>query len=506
MRFVSTIATLSTLLLSATALSSSNYHNEETVMDYLAQDRFKTVYTDLAMEREATAQEPFDHLMRKLTELQQSHDSVAVETNTNLGMTNSCNNLNCDFFYYFLTCKEFGVHMDKICAEYFVGWLFQCSDYPAKASISNAPSVCLGQFANQALPVVSDPLPWFSNIVFGEPYKEVCQYNCYENYVRTATQLLNTCYDDVAASFPKLLQLYTFNALYGLNCAENAAEENCYDKLLNLLEVAPTPAPSSQPTPNNPGFPLYNYNCTNRADMKPYCLTFKSQGCCYANQIIIAEQTVTSPNETVTLPACVSRYLNITCPEVSLSNSFCTNGTNSNTSILSGFVQITASAPVLPNVYNQTSAMYLQGVIAEALQTYNTAVDFQIVTALNVELTDYYYSAADGTQLTSDDGIAPEGWTDYLNAASGTFYFNVVQVYLSAADSQLNAQFLASPAFGQVVAGAYGAPVATDYSGANYYVAQRFDTAHSGAAGAAVPTLAMAVGAAVAALVGMAAV
>ena len=36
-------------------------------------------------------------------------------------LTGDCLNLECDYFYYFLTCKQFGIHMDKICASYFVG-------------------------------------------------------------------------------------------------------------------------------------------------------------------------------------------------------------------------------------------------------------------------------------------------------------------------------------------------------------------------------------------------
>ena len=36
-------------------------------------------------------------------------------------LNGTCLNLNCDYFYYYLTCKAFGVNMDHICASYFVG-------------------------------------------------------------------------------------------------------------------------------------------------------------------------------------------------------------------------------------------------------------------------------------------------------------------------------------------------------------------------------------------------
>lgn len=493
-RLLFLVATLTSLLFSSTcntlctALSSSNYHEEESVAAYMQQSLFEAAIDGMVREQSVTHETPIQQMTRKFAEVKAQYQATKGQKqsdSTNLAMTSNCDNLLSDFFFYFLTCHEFGINMDKICASYFVGWAFQGSDYPAKDSISDAPSICLTEYFGQALNVILDPAPYFKNVVFSEPYKQVCQYNCYQNYVRTATELLNTCYSDVAVSYPTLTSLYIFNTLYGVDCAENDAQNNCYDSLLGLLS-APTPEPSSIPLPFTPEPPFSNYNCTAGASMAGYCTLFGSQKCCFANQVAIIEQTPTSPNNTVLLPPCVARYLNATCPQVSLSDSFCTNGTNSNTSILSGFVTINSAAPVLPNMYNKSSVLYLQGVIAEAVQTYNTAVTFQIVTALNVEISNFVYRDASGAQLTTTDGINAPGWTDYYGAASGTFYFNLVQVYLSPTDAQLNAQFLSSPAFGQVVTGAYSAPAATGFQQAYYYPAQRFNTEHSGAAS---PTL-----------------
>ena len=110
--------------------------------------------------------------------------------------------------------------MDKVCASYFVGWLFKCSDYPPAEDISDAPSVCLGQFATSAVPLIQNPTEYFSNVVFAEPYKEVCTQNCYQNYVRTATEFMNTCYTDLETDSSPLLNLYVLNAFLGQSCGE----------------------------------------------------------------------------------------------------------------------------------------------------------------------------------------------------------------------------------------------------------------------------------------------
>lgn len=148
---------------------------------------------------------------------------------TNIGvpgatpLSGMCLNLNCDYFYYFLTCKEFGVNMDHICASYFVGWIFHCSDYPYYETISDAPSVCLGQFATDALPVISNAAANFGNISSIHNYTAACERNCYQNFVRTGSKFINECYADLlAAPVPtyNLSALYVFNAFYGLNCGK----------------------------------------------------------------------------------------------------------------------------------------------------------------------------------------------------------------------------------------------------------------------------------------------
>jgi hypothetical protein len=102
-----------------------------------------------------------------------------------------------------------------------VGWVFHCTDYPYYETISDAPSVCLGQFAEDALPVVTNAAANFGNISGIHNYTQACEKNCYQNFVRTGSLFINECYADLlAAPAPSynLSALYAFNAFYGLNC------------------------------------------------------------------------------------------------------------------------------------------------------------------------------------------------------------------------------------------------------------------------------------------------
>ena len=58
--------------------------------------------------------------MRALNALQQTSPAINFKAGTSL-LTESCNNMNCDFFYYYFTCHDFGIHLDKTCANYIVG-------------------------------------------------------------------------------------------------------------------------------------------------------------------------------------------------------------------------------------------------------------------------------------------------------------------------------------------------------------------------------------------------
>lgn len=213
-------------------------------------------------------------------------------------------------------------------------------------------------------------------------------------------------------------------------------------------------------------------------------VVFAQQGCCYANQISIVEQTPTSDTSFTILPTCVARYLTVRCPTISLSNNFCVNGTNSNTSIVSGYVTITATSPVLPNAYNKNSILNLQGVIAATLSA-NTGAGFQVLNALNIEISNYeYYNATN--MISSPDAIPDADFSDYSDALSGKFFFNVVQVYTDPSVAAANEAFINTPYFSGGIATGYNlnaADVSAAGTSNNFYVAERFDTTHSGSSG-----------------------
>ena len=58
--------------------------------------------------------------MRVMNALQMAKPTISITLGSSL-LTESCNNLNCDFFYYYFTCHDFGIHLDKTCARYTVG-------------------------------------------------------------------------------------------------------------------------------------------------------------------------------------------------------------------------------------------------------------------------------------------------------------------------------------------------------------------------------------------------
>ena len=234
-------------------------------------------------------------------------------------------------------------------------------------------------------------------------------------------------------------------------------------------------------------YPLSNPFLTPNAPSNPSYLpvVFAQQGCCYANQISIVEQTPTSNTSYVVLPPCVARYLTLQCPVISLSDSFCVNGTNSNTSIVSGYVTSAATPITLPDMYVKNSVLNLQGVIAATLAA-NTGAGFQVMNALNIEISNYEYYNSTGQMISSAVGLPDVNLTDYTDAVSGKFFFNVVQVYGSVSVGASNEAFINSPYFSGGIATGYGLDSSLVTAAAttnNFYVAERFDTTHSGSSG-----------------------
>jgi hypothetical protein len=227
---------------------------------------------------------------------------------------------------------------------------------------------------------------------------------------------------------------------------------------------------------------------------------FEPSGCCYANQFIIAQQTPkgSSPENITILPPCVQRYNYMQCPQVSLSDNMCTYGANQNVTVIQGFVELkdkpTAGGklgPGFPDVYDKVSVVNLQGAISTALSFAASGVIK--LPAINVQITNYSYFNALGNSLTptSGSGISPDQ-SDYANAESAQFWFNVVLVYSSVEEAEVNNLFIGSSTFKTIIGIAYGLPAAKvdaySTTGTPYFFqAEPFDTTHTSSAGVGAP-------------------
>ena len=217
------------------------------------------------------------------------------------------------------------------------------------------------------------------------------------------------------------------------------------------------------------------------------------EGCCYGNEVIIVEQTPTSNTTFNLLTPCVSRYLTLQCPQISLSK-ICTDGINTAVSFAPGVITFNSvppgsmtykTPPGLPNVYSPQSVLAFQQVISTAfLQAANPAntPSKELLFLYNIEITNYmYYNGT--TELSLANGTSPHDQFDYKEANRATFYFNVVQTYASDTTWQENLQYMNNPAFGGFIASAYGLvppAVAAKANGTGvYYNANPLDTAHN---------------------------
>ncbi len=176
--------------------------------------------------------------------------------------------------------------------------------------------------------------------------------------------------------------------------------------------------------------------------------------------------------------------------QVSPLTTICNAGLNQNTSFISG--SITLNIPPgftnhsLPNMYNNASTLYLQGVIATAFTSNSGVALNAALNPLNIEISNFvYYNATN--QLTPSTGVAPSNYADYFGATYGVFYFNLVNVYTSTNSMDLNYAYMSNPTFTGYIAAGFGlspqaGKVLVKSGNTTFYTSQPLDTAHSAAA------------------------
>ena len=79
--------------------------------------------------------------------------------------------------------QVFGISWIDDCAYYFVGYLFQCPGYPARADIYDAPSVCLGEYIGLLANLKNGQKAIDAKSVATGNYSEYCVTECYQTFV-----------------------------------------------------------------------------------------------------------------------------------------------------------------------------------------------------------------------------------------------------------------------------------------------------------------------------------
>lgn len=107
--------------------------------------------------------------------------------------------------------------MRKVCADYFVGNIYQCTNYPSKDSFYNAPSTCLSEylgFIGILLDYAVKHGPALTNILSAYLTNDftdnACGRTCYQHYQNASNIFYRQCYNQLAphnASYPFVYKL-----------------------------------------------------------------------------------------------------------------------------------------------------------------------------------------------------------------------------------------------------------------------------------------------------------
>lgn len=399
------------------------------------------------------------------------------------GLSPDCNNKACQMVQDVLSCKSYDLGIKKICANYLVGFLFGCSNFPPANDIYEAPSVCLNEYIGFAQDLALQQQVFIENIIgnllnFTTYETNVCGRHCFQNYQYASNDFYQSCSNElanktVAKDYPILGLLSVYQPFRDQACTYNnktgVSPATCYAELGVILEQStpatnPSPAPSASPTlaedttlaptappPND----FYDFNCSyntfplppayqqdyNTAYKQKICSLFSATGCCTANIIGMLQQSPVPPTSPKIFPPCFLSYLNGFCPGVNLTT-FCRTGATADLSTFTGTIQIPncptcpgssgGKLQAFPNMYDQNSVLALMAVAAGAFGAVNNSFadepyNLKATLPLNIEVIDFVYYNSTGGRLTPDDGtVAQPAWSDYEDAAYGVFTFQPV--------------------------------------------------------------------------------
>jgi len=431
----------------------------------------------------ATAED--EHWVRRLAM------SLSNLPKSGLNNTDDCNNKMCYYLESALSCKALGFNISKICARYFLGYLYGCSAFPAPSELFNAPSTCLTEVlalipasAKSGLSAAAakaggggskptlDPSSLggagsnHTKAYLASNFTQNCRRTCFQRYITQANTFYNTCNYQLVqfanktnqnSLYPLVFTLENYQEFKNQVCVQNDEGKNCYDSLASINPAVHPQKPG--------GINILSFQCNYLNDptynlmvLQGVCKTLGANGCCAANQIAMIAQAQTNSSATATyntnmksqavrmMPPCLMHYLTSTaCPSVDVGN-FCSRGANGNLTTFSGTIQLNdarAANPKskpLPNIYVEADVLFLQGVIGYGLPG-SFSNPKTHASALQVEITDYAYfndtvaNQSPKTQITPPKNNYWPAGGDYALAKSALYKFRFVVQGLDQAAS-----------------------------------------------------------------------
>lgn len=415
--------------------------------------------------------------------------TITAQAASSPGMSETCLNNMCLMFEAQLSCKAFGIHLYKTCAQYLLGFSIGCPIFPSPADIYNAPYACVEQLGDVLGGVNFSSSTGIIPTYLDGDFSTNCQRNCFQTYLNASNLFYSTCSSQISnVTTPAAYQLSNFIEFRNQVCAANAQGQNCYD-------LAQQTTGGSLPI-----FTDYTCSYLNQPGVGPsLCSAFQSTGCCFGNIIALVDQNQVSASNLKVFPPCLLRYLSTACPASANPTAMCTLGANGNMTVVQAKLTLTTAAATanansikfLPNMYNliattappclsaaaNCALLYLQGALVGSLavpagtgsltSAQLTAFGLNSKKPFTVEVTNYAYfngTAATGfRQMSTASGLpySPAGG-DYSAKATRvvvTFQFTVQGLNEAEAVQLFNA--VKNPAFGAVgIATAYGAGTA----------------------------------------------
>lgn len=391
-----------------------------------------------------------------------------------LNSTNDCNNKLCYYLESALSCKALGFNISKICAKYFLGFLYGCPAFPSPSELFNAPSICLPEViallpasAKSALKGLKSgggsidmstitPSMNHTKAYLSSNFSQNCRRDCFQRYIGQANDFYNSCNDQLIkyanktnqnSMYPLVYKLEAYQEFKNQICVENDAGANCYDTLSSINPVTR----KSKPEVN---ILAYDCNYLQGSDWSTFqlnemyalpqiCSTLGANGCCVANQVAMIAQSQTNSSAQATyntksiptavkmFPPCLMHFLSsASCKSTDLTT-FCRKGANGNLTTILGTIQMDQDGGKMPSVYKEDQVLTLQGVISLNLPGFD--ISRTKAPVMQVEIIDFAYfndtvdNQGPSTQLTPINGSTyfPSGG-DYTLAVSGMFRFQIV--------------------------------------------------------------------------------